>query len=199
MKGLSLPKLSQLSRRERLFAAVSMLVVMVLLLDRLVLGPWWNHTVRVRQEIQKLEKDLWRHQELLNRSPQILREVELYSEHLSYAEVGAVDMASLLREVEALGIESGIVLNEVKPLPTGGNQWSEAFAFEVSFAATLPEWVHFVHLIQSSKLLFEITRASVEMTDENSPILKGSLRATKRTVRRRSKDAVVSSKGPQES
>lgn len=167
MPGKGLPKLSTLSRRERLLAVGSALVLAVLGLDRAVLGPWWRHARTVRQEIQRLEAAIRSDRELIRRKPRILGQTEAYQEYLRLEEAGP-DMASLLREVETLGSRSGVALGKVKPL--------EGMAIEVACKGSFQEWVHFVYLLQTSRSLFEIERATVARMEEGSSQVEGSLR-----------------------
>jgi hypothetical protein len=90
-------------------------------------------------------------------------------------------MASLLREVETLGSRSGVALGQVKPLEGTAEGATGTFAIDVTCKGSLPEWVHFVYLLQGSRSLFEIERATVERMEEGSNQMKGSMRLTSKT------------------
>ena len=183
MKPFTLPTFSSLSRRERLLAFGGALVMCVVVLDRLVLGPWWRHTHHVRQEIARLEKTIRRERQLLERKPQILAEAEAYREHLQAdGAAGASDMASLLREIETLGTQSGISLGEVKPAEGAANDVYQEYAVDVQYQGSLDQWLRFVYLLQTSKTLFILERAAVSLTEEGSDLLQGSLRVTGKSL-----------------
>jgi len=117
MKRMPLPKLSSLNRRERLLAVGSIVMLLLWTTDSLVLGPWWRDVRRIRREISQLERAIAPQQQLLFRRHQVLAEVNAYRDYVRATGAGDVEMAELLREVELLGTNSGIVLREVKPLP----------------------------------------------------------------------------------
>ena len=178
MKRVAVPSLSSLSRRERLLAMAGMLILSVMALDRGVLGPWLRHTRTIHQEIQRLEAMIRNDRELSRRKPKILGQAQAYQEYLSLTPSPEPDMASLLREIETLGSRSGVSLGQVKPLEGTTEGLPKSFAIEVEYKGSLQEWVHFVYLLQSSRSLFEVERATVARMQEGSSQVQGSLRLT---------------------
>lgn len=188
--------LPALSRRERLLAIGSALVIVVVGMDRLVLGPWLRHIQTTRLDIQRLERLIRSDRELLRRKPQILGQAEAYREYLqpdlpagqAGGQPAELDMASLLREVETLGSRSGVALGAVKPLQVKAEEAAETaqgapeslppLAIEVDCKGSLDEWVHFVYLLETSRSLFDIERATVARIEEGSSQVEGSLRLT---------------------
>ena len=183
MKRLAVPSLSSLSRRERLLAMAGLLILSVMALDRGVLGPWLRHTRTIHQEIQRLEAMIRNDRELSRRKPKILEQAQTYQEYLSLTPSPEPDMASLLREIETLGSRSGVSLGRVKPLEETTEGLPQSFAIEVEYKGSLQEWVHFVYLLQSSRSLFEIERATVARMEEGSSQVQGSLRLTSQVNR----------------
>ncbi len=182
MKLPAIPKFSALSTRERLLTAGVVFVMCVLLLDRVVLGPWWRHIHDVNQEIHRLTKSIRTYEQLLERKPQLLAEVEAYSAYLRQLEAGQGDVAALLREIETIGKESGISLGEVKPV-TGSSESLQEYFFEIHFNGSLKQWIHFVYLLQTSKTLFQIDRAALGAAEGNPGMLDGSLRVVHKVMK----------------
>ena len=179
MKLPAVPSLSSLSRRERLLVMAGALILSVMALDRGVLGPWLRHTRTIHQEVQRLEAMIRSDRELSRRKPLILGQAQAYQDYLSLAQSSEPDMASLLREIETLGSRSGVSLGQVKPLEVAAAEGSsQRFAIEVDYKGSLQEWVHFVYLLQSSRSLFEVERATVARMEEGSGQVQGSLRLT---------------------
>ena len=85
-------------------------------------------------------------------------------------------MAALLREIESLGKDSGVSLSEVKPLFGTPDEANYEHALEIRYEGTLQQWVRFIHLLETSKSLFEIERATLALKEEGSDQLEGSLR-----------------------
>ena len=179
--GWTLPDVSKLSRKERLYAVGCGLAVALLVLDRFVLTPWWQHTRHVREEIRRIERSMNTFQQMLDRHPQIAAEVDAYRAYLSEQGTEASDMAAVLREIEQLGQESGLTLAGVKPQPGLITERYQDYAVEVQYRGTMEQWLHFVYLLQTSKLLFEIERSTVTLKgEEEEEVLEGALRVTGR-------------------
>jgi hypothetical protein len=173
---LTVPNVATMSRRERVMISVSALVMCVVLLDRLVLGPWWRHTARVRKEIHRLEEDIRVYHQLLTRAPLINREVDAYAPYRRPDSEAPANLAALLREIESLGSQGGVSLGEVKPTEGATNPLYTEYAVDVEFRGSLEQAVHFLHLLQSSKLLFTLERATVERSRDEVGMLDASLR-----------------------
>jgi len=183
MKLPRFPKLSQLSVRERLLTAGVLFVVSVLLLDRVVLGPWWRHVREVNERIEKLGGTTRMYRQLLERKPQIMAEVEAYSSYLSQIRADPGGVATLLREIERLGKESGVALGEVKPLPPEENEAFQEYSFEIHTTGTFKQWIHFAYLLQSSTSLFQIERATVGVKEPGASVVDGSIRLIRRVMK----------------
>ena len=182
LKGLDL---SRMSRRERLLAVGGGLIVSLLVMDRLVLGPWWRHMHHVREDIQRLERSITKYQELMVRQPHLAAEAEGYRQYLPDETAAEPDLASILRDIEALGNQSGLVLGEVKPVPGEDNGAYQTYAVEVQYRGSMEQWVQFLYLIESSKALLDIERATVAVKEEQDiKTLEGSVRLTGRIIHR---------------
>ena len=185
---VSLP--TNLSRNERLMAIAAALVIAVMGLDRLVMGPWLRHMQATRGEIRRLERLIRSDREIVRRKPQILGQAEAYREYLQTEGEPTLDMAAMLREIEALGSRSGIALGAVKPIRAeaeaaeGGEapKASPALAIEVDYKGSMDQWIHFLYLLETSRSLFDIQRATVSRMEEGSNQLEGSLRVTTQAV-----------------
>jgi Tfp pilus assembly protein PilO len=182
MKLPSLPNFATMSRRERVLAAGSALVVVSVLLDRAVLSPWLRHSANVHREIRQLEEDVRNYQGLLARKGQILEEAEAYADFLRPLSSSA-DMAGLLREIEAMGRESGMTLGEMKLSEGASSDLYQEYTIDVQYQGSLPQWVRFVYLLQTSNALFTIERSSMARKTEEAGALQGSLRVSGRVIR----------------
>ena len=179
---LALPNFSAMSRRERMLVVGSCFVLSVVLMDRLVLGPWWQHISRVRQDIHRLEEAIRTDLQLLSRQPQVELESLAYRDYLRAPGVPEPNLAALLREIESLGTESGVSLGEVKPSEGTPNALYRQYDINVESRGTLEQCVHFLYLLQSSKLLFGLDRVTLEHSTEDPATLKASLQLTSKVI-----------------
>ncbi len=183
LNGLKIPTFNQLSPRERLLATGSALVVVIVLLDRLVLGPWWGHIHQIQRETARLEEAIRHDSRLIQRKPQILAQVEVYRDYMRTDESAKRDLATVLREIETLGTQSGVSLGEIKPLAQGSSETTaQGYALDLQYRGSLQQAVHFLYLLETSKSLFQIDRATIELKERGRDLLDGSLRVTSKAI-----------------
>ena len=170
------PSMDQLKPRERLLAAGSGLVLLILVMDRLVLNPWLRQGQAIRLETRRMERTLQHYSQLLARKERITAQLDAYRRYLRPTLVDELQTASLLKELEGLSGESHITLAEVKPLAIETNPLLKRYPLDVQFECTLEEWVDFVIRVESSSSLFQIVRAALAVQRDVPDRLKGSLR-----------------------
>ncbi len=171
-------KLPNLGPRERLFAFGGAMALALLVLDRLVLGPWMLHMRHVQTDISRLEKAIDTERRLLSRRDAVMLEVSAYQDLLRLAGPKENELAQLLREIETLGGDSGINLGDVKPIATDDQGLYQVRAFEVQCEGTLPDIVRFLYLLQTSKSLYLVDQAMLELKDQGTSRLKGVVRVS---------------------
>jgi Tfp pilus assembly protein PilO len=183
MLSFKLPNFSNLSSRERIMAGAGIAVVSLLLLDKVAIGPLLNNARKINRDALRLEEEIRTQNRILARKPQIMAESQAYKDYLSDDSPEQVSMASLLREIETLGRQSGVTLGAVKPVEGGSSEINQEFAIEVEFRATLAQWVHFVYLIESSSAFFHIDRAKIDRASDELNLLQSSIRLVTKIVK----------------
>ena len=178
MKSLKLPTLPKLAARERLFAFLGALMVVLTVMDRLILTPWWRHARQVHQDIHDLEQQVATNRRLLSRSNEVAAKIQVYHDYLRSARPPEVEMGELVREVQSSASESGVTGATVTPLPTTENWPYQEHALDVQYTGNLEQSVRFVYLLESSKKLFRVQHASLSLEKRASDQLQGSLRLT---------------------
>ena len=178
---IKLPDLTKMSRRERMMAVVGAAIVFVVLADRLAISPWWNYIKKIRKETKTFEEGLNQQKKLLSRKESILSEVDDLKTYLKPGGSPEMEMASFLREVEAIGKRSQLSLQEVKPLPTNSNELYQEYGLEAHYEGTLEQCVNFIYSVENGPGLFTIEKALMGTTQENPTLLKGYFRV-RRTI-----------------
>ena len=178
MKSLKLPPLPKLAARERLFAFFGVLMVVLTVMDRLIITPWWRHARQVHQDIHDLRQQVATNRRLLSRSNEVASKIQVYHDYLRSARTPEVEMGELVREVQSLASESGVTGATVTPLPTTENWPYQEHALDVQYSGNLEQSVRFVYLLESSKKLFRVQHASLSLEKRTSDQLQGSLRLT---------------------
>lgn len=192
---MTLPALSQLRPRERLLAIGSGIALLVVVLDRMVLSPWWHHAQTLRQEIRKLEETLLTHERLAARRERVFAELDQYQRYLRQAIADDLQMASLLTEIQDLAGQSQILVSEIKPLPTESDDLTKRYALEVRFECRPDSWVEFIFGVERSPSLFEVVRASLSQQEGVQDRLEGYLRVTSATLQLASAGASAAPEG----
>ena len=179
MKPIRLP---QLQSRERLLAIGAGAVLLIVLLDRAVLDPWLKHGQTIRREIRQMEESLRSYDRLLMHKDRVLTGFARYERYFRPSIADDLQFAGLLKEIEGIVSDSGLVLHEIKPLPIETNEAVARYPLEVRFQCTLEQWVDFVYRIETSSSLYEIIRAGLSMKEETPDKLEGFLQVAS-TVR----------------
>ena len=175
-------KLPELKTRERLLAVGSGFILVVVVLDRLVIGPWLTHQHNVAEAVEKLEGTLQHYSRLLTYKDRVLSQLQPYRKYLRPPLADELQMATFIKEIEELARESQVGLNEVKPLAVESGEFSKQYSLDIEFESTLEEWVDFIVNIESSPSLYEIVRSSLEVQEEVPDRLKGTLRLVSASV-----------------
>ncbi len=174
--AFQLPDFKKMSKREQIAIVIGFFVIFVVASDRLVLAPWLSYRKKIKKEIKVLEQKLSGRNLLLSRQLNIIGDEAVYKKYMHKGLSSEVEIAAFLKEIESLGAESQVSLQEIRPMPTEGGEWYQTYGLEVHYLATLPEWTKFVYLIENSPSLLTIERADVGLEKEGSKTLKGLMR-----------------------
>ena len=177
------PALPELKPRERLLAVGSGVILLLVLMDRLVLNPWIEHTERIREEIQAMEESLQYQGLLLSRKGQVMKQLAAYQRYLRPVPADELQMAALLGEVEDMAEESQVTLGEIKPLAVEVGPSILRYPLDIQFECTLEEWVDLVSKIEASPSLYQVERAGLSAQEGVPDRLKGSLRVVGTAMR----------------
>lgn len=180
---MKLPSLPNLKPRERLLAAGCGLIVLAVIFDRFVFSSYVRHAQTVRRETQRLEQTLKHYGRLLQRKAQVDEQLSAYQRYLRAPVAEELQMAMLLKEVEGMATETGIMLGEVKPLASQKDELSTRYALDIQFECTLEGWVDFVTRVETSPSLYQIQRATLLVSEDIPDRLTASLRVFSKSVR----------------
>jgi len=164
-------------------AVGSGVVLLVVLLDRLVLSPWWQHIETVREEIQRTEQIFQQRAKLLARKDHVLGERERYRRFVRPAIANDLQMAALIKELEELAMNSQVVLAEIKPLTVQTDRAISRYSLDVQFGCTLEQWAEFLFHIETSPSLYEVEQARLSAQEDNAEQLEGHLRVVTTSVK----------------
>ena len=180
---MKLPSVQALRPRERLLAAGSGVILLAVLFDRLVFSPYIGHAQNIRQETQRLEQTLKHYDRLLQRKPQVDAQLNTYQRYLRAPIASELQMAMLLKEIETLAGQTGVTLGEVKPLPPEEDALSTRYSLDIQFECTLETCVDFITQVETSASLYQIQRATMQVSEDIPDRLTASLRVSSKSAR----------------
>lgn len=175
---MKLPNFAQMPRRQRVLVFAALGIVGVVLMDRVLLAPWWHHVHQLEHDIAALENDIHTQRALLSRAGDVSGLLEAHSRYVRTAGNAETEIADLIREVQSLGAKSGITLAPITPRETTSASPYLIFALELQYEGRLQQAVHFLHLLESSPMVFKIERATWDHEDKDVDRLQGTLRLT---------------------
>ena len=181
--ALKLPSMPDLKPRERLYATGCGVVLLIVILDRLVLSPWFKQVETIKADTVRLEQSLQQHGRLLSRKGYIDEQMATYQKYLRKPLPDELQTAMLIKELETMAAQSRILHPEIKPLAVQTDALSLHYPLDLGFECTLEEWVDFVIQIESSPSMFEVTRAALATNPDAPDRLKGSLRVVSTAMR----------------
>ena len=148
---MKLPTLPQLKPRERLLAVGCGVVLVIVVLDRFVIGPWTQHVRVVRREIHHMQDALRTHARLLSRRERVFGELAAYQAYLKPVQSDDLEKAAIVKEVQELAANTSVVIGDIKALSSESNAVARRFPidvrdtcetlFERAIKATLPLFI----------------------------------------------------------
>lgn len=183
MPAFKLPAMPELKPRERLIAAGCVAVLLILVLDRLVLSPWFRQVQNIKTDTRRLEQALQHHSRLLARRDHIQGQMDVYQRYLKQPLPDELQTAMLIKELESMAGESRIMYPEIKPLAPQTDPLSIHYPLDLVFECTLEQWVDFIIRIETSPSMYEIARAALATNPDAPDKLRGTLRVISTAMR----------------
>jgi len=171
-----LPDFSKISKRERMMVMVGGAILILVLADRLVLSPWWDYIQKVKKEIKKTEQEVIQQNKLLRHKETVLEKLNQYQKYIHVGETPEIEMAAFLREIETLGKQSGVNLQEVRPLTSNVTDIYQEYGLEVNYQCGLFECLDFIYQIEKAESLLVIEKAVLGFNEQDKEMLQGHLR-----------------------
>lgn len=181
---MKLPNFSAMSSREKIMISIGIGVLLIVFADRFVVAPWWSYISKIRSETAKLDRLVVQQNQVIDRKDKVMEDVEAFKDMFREGKSPEIEMASFLREIEMLGRKSNVSLQEIRPLPSLSADLYQEYGLEVNYECNLKEFTNFVYLIETSPSLFVIERASLQIKEEGSDVLEGSLRIRRMALKK---------------
>ncbi len=149
--------ISRFSKREKAVFVAAIVFVSLSFLDRVILSPILKKMELYSQEIKATEYDMMKNSKILQQRARIEAEEKKYAEYSTIARTDEEETAALLREIERLASRSSVYLNDLKPSGIQGEGLVKKFRVNVSCEGDMEKIILFMHSIEDSHMIMQIT------------------------------------------
>ena len=149
--------ITRFSKREKAVFFAALIFVSFSFLDRLILAPIFKKMELYSAEIKATEYDVMKNSKILQQRNRIEAEELKYTEYAATAQTDEEETATLLREIERLATRSSIYLNDLKPSGIEEEGLVKKFRVNVSCEGDMEKIILFMHYIEDSHVIMQIT------------------------------------------
>ena len=137
---------------------------------------------KINSEIRSNESQLAQSLRNLSRKDDIKSEYQKYIQYIKSNYSEGEETAKLLEEIEDLGRNAGISITDIKPQPPKEVNIYKYYSIEVEAEGHMEALMTFFHQLSSSKQLFRVGKAYINVKDREVSIAKASILVTKVVV-----------------
>ncbi len=173
---------SNISVKEKMGLAAAGLIVFFAVADRLVISPISGKFKRINSEIRVHQRQLSQSLRNISHKDEIAGEYQKYLQYVKSNYSEGEEVAKLLEEIELLGHNSGISINDIKPQPPRRSGIYKYYLIEIQADGRMDTLINFMYQLSASKNLFRVSRIYVGVKDKEASIAKVSMLVTKVVV-----------------
>ncbi len=173
--------LKNLSKSERTWVVLALIVIVVAGADRLVMTPLREQGKRLESLIEVKQKELAALRRTALRKPLIEQDYRQFSMYLIKPAPDEQETARLLGQIEAIARASQVTLLDTAAREPEDKGWYKKYKVEINAEATSQQLVKFLHRLNSTTEALRAEQVEVTTKGESSPFLKVVALVTKLT------------------
>lgn len=171
---------AKLKGRERTLFVVATVCVVMVLMDRLVIGPILSQMKLMDAEILAKTQTVRRNMRILSFRDSILTDYSRYSTYFDSVNRKQEEIISrLLKEIESIAAQKSITIINIKPGDVQENPVFHEYKTTLECSGKLLDLLGFMSLLEESDYLFKITEFSVTPKSKNSDVMKCIMNVTR--------------------
>jgi len=171
---------AKLGRREKLLFIVAFSCVVMVLMDRLVIGPILSQMKLMDAEIAVKTQTVRRNMRILSFRDSILNDYSRYSAYFDSNNRKQDEIISrLLKEIESIAAQKSITIVNIKPGDVQENPVFHEYKTTLECSGKLIDLLGFMSLLEESDYLFKITEFSMTPKSKASDIMKCVMNVTR--------------------
>lgn len=165
--------LSQLTPRGKILLAVTVACVLLMLMDRIVLGPILEQIKQLEVDIEVKKETVKRYRRILSFKSSIIEEYSQYSSYLDSGEKTQEEIvAALLKKMETLAKKQSVTVSNIKPGDVEKSLLYEEYKTGVECEGALSNVLAFMNLLEQSDYLFQIIKYELVPKSKGAEIVK---------------------------
>ena len=157
--------ISKLSRRERLFLYISIIIVLLFLVDKFIFETMLQKIYIIETEVESTRTGLNEDIVLLSYKDKIIKETEMYSKYLEKEESPQVELEKLMN---TLAIQAKLTTNEIKPV---SSKDANKYIVELKAEGNMKSLVEFLYNLSLVQSLLKVEKMDLGPKTPKSEIL----------------------------
>ena len=170
---------SRLSRRERTWIILAVIVVVGAVADQIAIKPIRQEISRLDQEIVAKKAALKGYRRNVAQRPAVLAEYTEVAAYLERTGSNEQETAKILETVEQLARQSGVTLNQAKPQGARKLDWVTKLKVEIEAQATPEKLVAFLYRLNNAPQVLRTDRVQIRTGDRKSPQVRSIIEISK--------------------
>jgi Tfp pilus assembly protein PilO len=173
----------KLSKRERLILYASSVALLILFVDRLVLGPAVGKMAALETKIRDEEAAVRMSLHVLVQKARIQTESKEFMSYSVEAKDPEQEMTGLLKEIESMADSASVSLIYVKPANTSEASGTRKYLASLECESQMEQVAAFFHSIESSPKLLRIEKFDIQPKSKESSIARCSMTISKTVLK----------------
>jgi chorismate mutase len=172
--------LGHLSKKDRIFFYIAVLVVSLLILDRAIISPVFSKIISLNKEIQDKQANIKKNLRILAQKDKILTQGAKYSSFLGDSKLTDDEQVTqVLKELESLASKSSVYLVDMKPAGIKESGSSKKIFINLNCEAQMEQLVDFMYNMENSDSLIFIEKYQLTPKSKESSVAKCSISVNK--------------------
>jgi Tfp pilus assembly protein PilO len=164
--------LSNLGKRERYIAYITVLIIGAFVFDRLVLSSLLGKLDSLNTNIITKEKELTNALHLLAQKKLINSKYGEYTENIKQTLSNEKETAQLLSKIEKIAKDTNVSLTRMQPSQVKEEKFYKEYIIQVEVEAVISNLVDFLYKLEKTSQLIRIGEFRLVPKQKNSSVLK---------------------------
>ena len=171
--------LSQMSKRERTWIIIALVIVLAAAVDRLAIKPLRDTIADLDQEIATKTKTLMGYRRSIAREEAVSQEYREYAEYLKRSGSNEQETSRILQTLDRLARRTGVNLNQSTPRGAEELEWVTKLNVEIEAEARPERLVRFLYELNTVADILRSDRVQVRAGDRQTPHVRSVIEVSK--------------------